>query len=124
MRSIITLLLSLNIYASTISAKLEYFTKHGEKQTVDELQLKDNKLYINNREMNKYQMNLNHDELRVIFSEYNVKKSECIVGKYNFKKSKGIDTTVEKGCVNSLRFKALKKAFKQIHESTPLIKIK
>jgi hypothetical protein len=121
--TLILLLLSTNVFAKNIGAIFSYSTEY-EGSHIDQLELKNKKLFVNNKEMVKYQLDLNSTELKIILGLFKADSNGCSRGIYTLSQFDGKKSIVEKGCIYSKRFKVLKKAFRVLSEKTPLIKLK
>jgi hypothetical protein len=120
---VILLTLSTNLFAKNIAATFSYSTEYEQNHN-DHLELKNKKLFINNKEIVKYQLDLNSMEFKIILGKFESNDNNCQRGFYTLSKFDGNKEIVEKGCIYSKRFMTLQKAYRVLAEQTPLIKLK
>lgn len=124
MRILMVIILNLIVLNSSFASSVTLKYKIKEKAIVLELIEKNKQLYIDDRKIQPYQLELHKQEFRVLFGEYRSKSEKCMDSGYKYYKNVAGEEFVESGCQSSLRFQALSKALYSLKEKTPILSLK
>ena len=81
----------------------------------------DKKYYIDGKLMRSHQWKLHEKYFKIILGKYKVRETNCGDNNYQLIIIRNEQERIENGCLDSLRFSALKKAFEELYDKTPII---
>ena len=107
-------------FAKNIEIAFEYETEYSGKVN-EHIKLIESRLYLNNRELDPIQWQVNHLDFQMILGKFKSNKN-CKRDKFVLsKKVDGVET-IESGCVGDKRYLTLVKAFNKIKADIPKVK--